>query len=224
MSTPRSANATNLAGMSEVKSGFGRDFLLRIGRSNPWLPALVFVPYIALTTGYAVQSGNLSAGTRAALVLGGILGWTLLEYLLHRFSFHSKGHEGRSKLNPVHLLNALSSGVHGLHHDKPNFPDLVVAPVLLSLPSALAYLGLITLLSGSFEAAAFFMAGLTASYLVYEFVHYSTHQRRPRTWIGKFLTKHHMHHHFTDPNNYFGVTSPLWDLVFGTRPKRLEVK
>jgi len=27
-----------------------------------------------------------------------------------------------------------------------------------------------------------------------------------------------MMHHFKQPDAYYGVSSPLWDMVFGTRP------
>ncbi|MCX7670270.1 MAG: sterol desaturase family protein [Anaerolineae bacterium] len=36
----------------------------------------------------------------------------------------------------------------------------------------------------------------------------------------KFLKRYHMMHHFKQPDAYFGVSSPLWDMVFGTRPDR----
>jgi sterol desaturase/sphingolipid hydroxylase (fatty acid hydroxylase superfamily) len=38
----------------------------------------------------------------------------------------------------------------------------------------------------------------------------------------RYLKKHHMTHHFANPKGYFGVTSPLWDIVFGTlkQPER----
>jgi sterol desaturase/sphingolipid hydroxylase (fatty acid hydroxylase superfamily) len=35
--------------------------------------------------------------------------------------------------------------------------------------------------------------------------------------IGRFLRQHHMAHHYTKPDRNFGVSSPLWDLVFRTR-------
>jgi sterol desaturase/sphingolipid hydroxylase (fatty acid hydroxylase superfamily) len=32
------------------------------------------------------------------------------------------------------------------------------------------------------------------------------------------VRQQHMHHHFKTPNKRFGVSSPLWDYVFGTMP------
>jgi sterol desaturase/sphingolipid hydroxylase (fatty acid hydroxylase superfamily) len=33
------------------------------------------------------------------------------------------------------------------------------------------------------------------------------------------VRQHHMHHHFQTPDKRYGVSSPLWDYVFGTMPK-----
>ena len=32
--------------------------------------------------------------------------------------------------------------------------------------------------------------------------------------------RNHMVHHFKRPHQLFGVTTPLWDYVFGTWPRR----
>ncbi len=38
----------------------------------------------------------------------------------------------------------------------------------------------------------------------------------PRGFYGRWARKHHLSHHFSNPNTNHGVTSPVWDLVFGT--------
>jgi sterol desaturase/sphingolipid hydroxylase (fatty acid hydroxylase superfamily) len=207
-----------------AKDGLNRDFLLKVGRSQPWAPAAVFVPAVALTWLALAHFGaiHLAWGAKAGLLLLGLVGWTLEEYVLHRFSFHTKG-LNRKSLNPIHWINALSSGIHGIHHENPKRGDLVVAPPLTSFLTATLYWFIGYGISGSAEGTTLFMTGLLSGYLWYEFVHYSTHQRRPMTGVGRYLTKYHMHHHFTDPGNYFGVTSPIWDIVFGTRPKKLSM-
>jgi sterol desaturase/sphingolipid hydroxylase (fatty acid hydroxylase superfamily) len=37
----------------------------------------------------------------------------------------------------------------------------------------------------------------------------------PTMW-GRYLKKRHARHHFLDPDSDYGVSSPLWDVVFGT--------
>ncbi len=53
-------------------------------------------------------------------------------------------------------------------------------------------------------------------YLAYDWTHYYTHHFRPRRGLGKWLRTYHLRHHYHDPNAYFGISSPLWDLLFGT--------
>jgi sterol desaturase/sphingolipid hydroxylase (fatty acid hydroxylase superfamily) len=37
---------------------------------------------------------------------------------------------------------------------------------------------------------------------------------------GKYLKKFHMDHHFAEMGAKWGVSSPLWDIVFGTVEER----
>ena len=34
--------------------------------------------------------------------------------------------------------------------------------------------------------------------------------------LGRFLREYHLRHHFRDDDLGYGVSSPLWDYVFGT--------
>ncbi|MDF2696779.1 MAG: Fatty acid hydroxylase, partial [Labilithrix sp.] len=49
--------------------------------------------------------------------------------------------------------------------------------------------------------------------------HYALHHFKQTTRIGKFVKRHHMLHHHADHDGGFGVSSPLWDVVFGTMPQ-----
>jgi sterol desaturase/sphingolipid hydroxylase (fatty acid hydroxylase superfamily) len=60
------------------------------------------------------------------------------------------------------------------------------------------------------------MAGMLGGYAAYEWIHYSTHYRAARTGVGRYLRAYHLAHHHKSPKTRFGVTSPLWDYVFGT--------
>jgi dihydroceramide fatty acyl 2-hydroxylase len=59
-----------------------------------------------------------------------------------------------------------------------------------------------------------------AGYLVYDMLHDHVHHRRPTTWLGKRMRELHMRHHFQDHDRGYGVSSPYWDHVFGTAPKK----
>ena len=64
-----------------------------------------------------------------------------------------------------------------------------------------------------------FYAGFAVGYLAYDGTHYAVHHFKQTSRIGKFLKRHHMLHHHADHDGGFGVSSPLWDYVFGTMPQ-----
>ncbi|MFI5301772.1 MAG: hypothetical protein ACHREM_27090, partial [Polyangiales bacterium] len=53
-------------------------------------------------------------------------------------------------------------------------------------------------------------------YGVYEIVHRRDHTHPGIGPYGRWLRRHHFYHHFVDARCNHGVTSPLWDWVFGT--------
>jgi len=57
-------------------------------------------------------------------------------------------------------------------------------------------------------------------YLWYDFLHWSTHHREPKTEWGKRLRAHHMAHHFADYGKNFGISHMWMDRVLGTLLKR----
>ena len=61
-------------------------------------------------------------------------------------------------------------------------------------------------------------AGFITGYLIYDMTHYATHHWAMRSGYLKFVKRYHMQHHYKTPDRRFGVSSPLWDMVFGTKP------
>jgi sterol desaturase/sphingolipid hydroxylase (fatty acid hydroxylase superfamily) len=140
----------------------------------------------------------------------GFLAWTLLEYALHRFAFH----------NPIPLRNRrlreMVNASHPEHHASPRDPEKVlVRPVYGLLISGILY-GFLYLLSGGLFPAASLMTGLWAGFLYYEAVHYRVHFSLSPSGLIARQRRVHFYHHFTNNKRCFGVTSPLWDYVFGT--------
>jgi sterol desaturase/sphingolipid hydroxylase (fatty acid hydroxylase superfamily) len=68
-------------------------------------------------------------------------------------------------------------------------------------------------------------AGMTLGYLAYDGTHYAVHHFKQRTRLGRYVRRHHMMHHHADNSGGFGVSSPLWDVIFRTMPspKRRDV-
>ena len=59
--------------------------------------------------------------------------------------------------------------------------------------------------------------GFIHGYLTYDLLHYFIHRGRMPTRLGRFLRQYHLVHHYTTPDRHYGVSSPLWDVVFRTR-------
>jgi len=144
------------------------------------------------------------------MFLAGLAFWTLFEYLFHRYVFHFTPRGEFQK--------RVSFLFHGVHHQYPNDKKRLVMPITLSLAIAVLLLALTWLLFGSLTWA--YSAGFTTGYLAYDMTHYSIHHFKPPNikWM-KRVWKSHIDHHFRDSNKGYGVSSPFWDVVFGTLQK-----
>jgi sterol desaturase/sphingolipid hydroxylase (fatty acid hydroxylase superfamily) len=186
---------------------FKNTFVENVLAKSHWvLPIVWFGPFIAygLWRGFARETGVL--GTLGLYAVGW-LAWTLLEYILHRWLFH---HQFAKNLD--------SFLVHGYHHEFPEDPYRLVAPPMMSWPLAAVILSILLLTVGPRFAWTLF-AGTASGYIAYDWIHYYTHHARPKYWLGKWLRKYHMLHHHKTWNKGYGVSSPLWDFVFGTFQK-----
>jgi len=154
----------------------------------------VFVPLFVAAALVGIFSGQ------AASLPAGVVLWTVLEYLMHRFAFHG-------------------FAPHYQHHAETRDPVFLLAPLWLSLSTAGALWVMLALASGSMARAAATVAGVIAGYLAYESVHLRIHSAIPGGQFLRALRKHHFYHHFADERVCYGVTSPLWDHVFRSVPK-----
>ena len=73
-------------------------------------------------------------------------------------------------------------------------------------------------------AASALMAGNLLGLFYYEWVHYVAHvPYAPRTRYGQAMKKYHLWHHHKNEHYWFGVTSPLVDLIARTHGKVEDV-
>jgi len=147
-------------------------------------------------------------------LVGGLFLWTLAEYLLHRFLFHFPAkNEWQERLAFL---------FHGIHHEQPKVKTRLVMPPAVSIPLGLIFYGIFFLLFGLIldipDWISPIFAGFILGYVLYDMTHYSTHHVPMRKGYFRMVRQQHMHHHFQTPNQRFGVTSPIWDYVFGTMP------
>jgi sterol desaturase/sphingolipid hydroxylase (fatty acid hydroxylase superfamily) len=178
-------------------------------RIHPSVPAIIFVPVVVAGVWLAADRGY-GPLSLVLLVALGLLIWTLTEYWLHRLVFHWE---------PDHVLGRrLHFIIPGVHHDPPNDRLRLVMPPAVSVPLAALFLWGFTLIFGTPAAYPIF-AGLILGYLGYDYTHYYVHHFVPKSNLGKRLREQHMRHHFQDHRYGFGVSSPLWDVVFRTLPR-----
>lgn len=185
------------------------------GQAHPITPILWFGPFIAAAGYHAARASWHERGAAVALFFAGWLVWTLLEYLLHRFVFHMSAHTPEQRLRAFLM--------HGYHHEFPEDPMRLVAPPLMSWPIGVI-IGLLTHWVVGPELWLYSFAGTATGYIAYDWIHYYTHHFRPTGGPGKWLRSYHMLHHFGDRGSRFGVSSPLWDFVFGTYRSIKDVK
>jgi dihydroceramide fatty acyl 2-hydroxylase len=188
---------------------FRSRFLDFFSRIHPSVPALIYGPVIVALVVLGAREG-MGALELVLLVLAGFVLWTLSEYWLHRKVFH---------WDPDHPIgHRLHFIIHGVHHDHPNDRMRLVMPPGASIPLAALFFGLFWLVFGLPTALPLF-AGFLIGYLVYDYMHYYLHHFVPKSKLSKRLREQHMRHHFQDHRYGFGVSSPLWDVVFRTLPR-----
>lgn len=169
-----------------------------------WPPIILFLIYVGNS------QYHLSLTTNLSLIISGILFWSLAEYLIHRFPFHWSPDTQWGK--------QLVYSMHGNHHDDPFDPLRGVMPVL----PAIMYLSILYGMFSITIPAQFlkiFFSGFLIGYLCYDGIHYFTHHGKPKSKIGKYLRRVHLVHHVHN-NMMFGISSPLWDLIFRTYIKK----
>lgn len=181
---------------------FDLPWLEKLSVAHPAAPAALYLPAGLWLTWQAAGAASGWPWVAAAYALG-LAFWSLLEYVAHRVSFH---HAPTSRLQL-----AFGYMMHGVHHAYPDDSRRWVMPLGVTVPIALGlYLGV-----GRFAPAAF--GGFLHGYLTYDLLHYFIHRGRMPTRIGRFLRQYHMEHHYASPERHFGVSSPLWDVIFRTR-------
>jgi sterol desaturase/sphingolipid hydroxylase (fatty acid hydroxylase superfamily) len=154
----------------------------------------------------ALWRQKLSFLVVAGFFLLGVLLWTLLEYLIHRYVFH---YEPKTRLGKrLHYI------IHGVHHDYPNDGRRLVMPPSISVPLAFLFYGAFLLIFARFASSAF--AGLVFGYVCYDMLHYATHHFPMKRGAWLWLKQYHLRHHYKDDQVGYGISSPLWDYVFRT--------
>ena len=165
-----------------------------------------YVDFIGAVIGGAVlfilgmlPSGWLAKAEWLVWFLLGVVLWTLVEYAVHRWLYHSVGY---------------FIVLHDEHHKSPT--EYIGAPPFIGLMFIFAIIFL-PVAAFSVVAAGGLTAGVLAGYAAYQLVHHADHFWRPKP-AGYFYRARLRHavHHYHDELGNFGITTPLWDLALGS--------
>lgn len=173
------------------------------------VPLVMFYGIGLGTVAWSLAAFRLGPLSVLAVFLAGAFFFTLIEYLVHRYFYHM-GADTPKKARLQYVF-------HGVHHDHPRDKKRLALPPVLSLVVAAMFVGLFRLLLGIHGYA--FAGGFMTGYATYLLAHYAIHVYTPPKNILGVIWKHHNLHHFVGDNGAFGVSSPLWDHVFGTMPE-----
>ncbi len=135
-----------------------------------------------------------------ALTLAGLVAWSIIEYVFHRFLLHG--------MSPFREW-------HAAHHERPS--ARIASPTIFSA-SLIGFLVFLPawLLAGGWQACALTL-GVTIGYYAYAITHHATHHwRASSAWLLRRKRWHAAHHHSGAAPRCFGVTSSIWDRVFTT--------
>lgn len=137
-------------------------------------------------------------------VIVGLLAWSLIEYVVHRFVFHG--------IQPF-------CHWHARHHQRP--AALIFAPTLLTTTVMATLVFLPVLLLTDLWRACALTLGVSIGYLAYTITHHATHHWRARgAWLKRRRLWHALHHRPVDHPGRYGVTTAFWDYIFRTTGAR----
>ncbi len=194
---------------------FESEFLEFFSKVHPAAPFVLWVPLLVALPLWALTIGITTLGALAVMAPLGFLSWQAAEYFVHKKIFHWLG------IGPI--SRRFHDIVHGFHHTYPDDPERLVMPLAVSISLS----GLVGLVLWQIDRPALtvpWFTGFLAGYLFYDFMHWSTHYRKPTTAWGKVMRAHHMSHHFADIDSNFGISNRWVDKLMGTLKRRTETE
>lgn len=190
---------------------FQNRYLEYLTKTHPLVIWGMYIPIISFSLYYSIAGRQVSFLNTSLVFLLGMFVWSLFEYTIHRFAFHYVAESERA-MRFVYIL-------HGNHHEYPRdkqrlfmpaVPSILIATTLFSLMYGVGYLFGVT------SSVFAFFPGFLLGYLIYGTMHYAIHAWNPPfKWMKGLWRNHHLHH-YKEQEKGFGVSSTLWDHVFGT--------
>jgi len=189
---------------------FDNPILEKLTHTHISLPLIIFGVIATALIYYGIIEKGFQAPMMAGLFAAGLFFFTFVEYIMHRYLYHIPATSERKK--------KISYTMHGVHHDYPKDKSRLAMPPVLSLVIATALFIIYRAVLGDYVFG--FLAGFLIGYAAYLAVHYSVHAFKVPNNSLKRLWHHHSIQHYREPDRAFGVSSPLWDQIFRTMPKK----
>ncbi len=189
---------------------FENPFLEKLTHTHIAYPLIIFGSVATILFYYGIDQKGFETPTMILLFVAGMFFFTLVEYLMHRYLYHIPATSPRRK--------KISYTMHGVHHDYPKDKSRLAMPPVLGLVIATILFVIYRAILGDYVFG--FLAGFLIGYAGYLGVHYSVHIFKVPNNFLKVLWHHHSIHHYREPDRAFGVSSPLWDHIFRTMPRK----
>jgi sterol desaturase/sphingolipid hydroxylase (fatty acid hydroxylase superfamily) len=186
---------------------FKNDFLNKLSHIHYSVPLFIFIPVIGYFLYKAIAIFHLGILPIIGYFALGVFIWTLTEYVMHRWVFHW--------MPPGKIGARLHFIFHGVHHDYPSDSKRLVMVPTVSIPLSALFYFMFKVILGATLVAPFFVGFLTG-YLFYDMVHYAIHHYNFKSKFWLNIKHHHMLHHYKEMDRGYGVSSKLWDYVFGS--------
>ena len=190
---------------------FKNKYLEYITKTHPLVIWGMYVPVISFMLYYGHIHFGFGIIRILFIFLAGIFSWSFFEYMIHRYVFHFIA-QSEKALRIVYVI-------HGNHHEYPRDKERLFMPAVPSLLISASFFMLMYAVAYLFAVAGYvfvFFPGFLVGYLIYGTMHYAIHAWNPPfTWMKPLWRNHHLHHYKKNELG-FGVSSTLWDHVFGT--------
>jgi sterol desaturase/sphingolipid hydroxylase (fatty acid hydroxylase superfamily) len=208
---PNERNAPKNKGTKQL---FKNPLLEKLSRTHIAVPITIYIVYATVLLYWSIANTSLSLWTTIGMFALGFIAFTWVEYATHRYIFHMGTF--------TKFREKFQYTVHGVHHEYPKDKERLAMPPLLSITIATILLLLFRLVMGDLVFS--FLPGFLAGYALYLSVHYMVHVYQPPKNFLKTLWINHSVHHYKHGEYVFGVSSPVWDYIYGTMREKKTSK
>ena len=190
---------------------FKNQYLEYLTKTHPLVIWGMYIPILGFMLYFCLSTLAFSGLQITLTFIGGMFFWSLFEYSIHRYVFHFFAESERAR-KIVYVI-------HGNHHEYPRDKERLFMPAVPSLLIASTIFGIMYLVGYLLGATTYvfaFFPGFIFGYLIYGSMHYAIHAWNPPfKWMKALWRNHHLHH-YKNVELGFGVSSTLWDHIFGT--------